>query len=203
MKNLPKKNLIIGVSLLVLFIGAPYAIKAATADKVVKLSNTSQTIPGGSSTTAVGSSDASAGPQTAVVPTGGSDTTPTTKNSNTSAPVEEAVPTYSSPPVTTGSNTSTIPTSPTVIQSVPITNPVPTCTSNGGALSTATNNLIGAEGALNGYEQQIQTPGGVGAYGLTSSALESEEISQLTVLENNVTNAQRAYNAAEAAGDTC
>lgn len=56
-------------------------------------------------------------------------------------------------------------------------------------LANANQSLFGLTGALNGASQQFNTPGGVGAYGLTAPALASYESSVLSPLQQGVSNA--------------
>lgn len=58
-----------------------------------------------------------------------------------------------------------------------------------GQLSGANKSLFGLTGALNGANQQFNTPGGVGAYGLSAPALAGYESSILSPLQSGVSNA--------------
>lgn len=57
-------------------------------------------------------------------------------------------------------------------------------------IATASQNLVGAEGKLNGDTQQFNTPGGVGSYGLSAAALKAYETQTLQTDRNNVISAQ-------------
>ena len=85
---------------------------------------------------------------------------------------------------------------PTVSLPPPRTITSPTCTGPNN-LTSLYNAYIGAVGQLNGYESEINQPGGAG-YGLSASAAQSEEQQQLTTLQNNIIQAQTAYQEAEA-----
>lgn len=58
-----------------------------------------------------------------------------------------------------------------------------------GQLSSANQSLFGLTGALNGASQQFNTPGGVGAYGLSAPALAGYASSVLQPLQTGVSNA--------------
>ncbi len=58
-----------------------------------------------------------------------------------------------------------------------------------GQLSSANQSLFGLTGALNGASQQFNTPGGVGAYGLSAPALAGYESAALSPLQQGVSNA--------------
>lgn len=58
-----------------------------------------------------------------------------------------------------------------------------------GQLAGANKSLFGLTGALNGATQQFNTPGGVGAYGLSAPALASYASSVLQPLQTGVSNA--------------
>jgi GTP cyclohydrolase II len=57
------------------------------------------------------------------------------------------------------------------------------------SLANANANLFAMNGALNGASQQFNTPGGVGAYGLSAPALAGYESSVLSPLQQGVQNA--------------